>query len=331
MPGIQEIATKAGVSPATVSRALRGLQHVNERTRAKIVEAAQALGYPIDAPLKNDGRTHTVGVISPFTSRWYFSQAIAGAEQALREAGLDILLYNFTQLSGRERIFQNQSMRDRVDALIVISLPPTEEEFQSMLALDIPIALIGIHRPEVSSVTIDDVAGARTATQHLVNQGHKVIGLISGEPTSPWGFPVPSDRRDGFLAVLKENGLKFNPNHEVHADFTSHTAERAMDDLLARADRPTAIFCASDEMAFGAMISIRNHGLRVPEDISIVGFDGHEMAGFAELTTIAQPVHMLGEMAAWSILEKMKKADTPPKTLTLPTTLVVRKSTQKIN
>lgn len=330
MAGIQEIAEKAGVSPATVSRALRGLQHVNERTRKKIVDAAELLGYPINASQKQNGRSQTVGVISPFTSRWYFSQAIAGVEQALREAGLDLLLYNFTQLKGRERIFRDQSMRNRVDALIVISLPPTQAEFQSLLSIGVPISLIGFHRSEVSSITIDDIAGAKTATQHLVNQGHRVIGLMSGEPTSPWDFPVPNDRRTGFLSALAEAGLTFNPNHEVHADFNMSTAVRAMDDLLARPDRPTAIFCESDEMAFGAMMSLRRHGLRCPEDVSIIGFDGHDMSEFAGLTTIAQPVHMLGEMAAWAIMEKLNHPESAPKSLTLPTTLVVRNSTKKL-
>lgn len=330
MPGIQEIAEKAGVSAATVSRALRGLQHVNERTRAKIVEAAEVLGYPIDIQAKKTGKTHTVGVISPFTSRWYFSQAIAGAEQALREAEFDLLLYNFSQIKGREKIFQNPNLRERVDALIVISLPPTNEEFQNLIATGLPISLIGYRRPEVSSFSIDDVAGAKTATQHLINQGHKTIGLISGADMGAWNFPVPKNRKTGFLEALTEAGLKFNPHHEVQADFTMATAMAAMDDLLARPNRPTAIFCESDEMAYGAMMSMKKHGLSCPEDISIVGYDGHEMAGFANLTTIAQPVHMLGELAALSVMEKINHPDKTPKTLTLPTTLVVRGSTRRI-
>ena len=144
--GIKEIASLSGVSIATVSRALRGLHHVNPETRKRIIDAAQSLGYPIEID-ENQGqpkRTNSVGIVAPYISRWYFAQVISGAEQALREAGLDLLLYNFSQMKGRERLFQHQLLKGRVDALIVISLPPTEEEFDSMLSLGIPIALVGM-------------------------------------------------------------------------------------------------------------------------------------------------------------------------------------------
>lgn len=333
MAGIKEVAEEAGVSSATVSRALRGLHHVNDATRSKIIAAAQKLNYPLTPAKSNSSssRTNSVGVVAPYISRWYFSQVISGAEQALREAGLDLLLYNFSQMKGRERLFQHQLLKGRVDALIVISLPPTVEEFDSMISLGIPIALVGMDHPKCASVKIDDIAGARSATQHLVNQGHKKIGLMSGRPDDPFNFSVPQDRRKGFMQVLAENGLEWLPQREVHGDFTMHTAVRAMDDLLARPNRPTAIFCESDEMAMGAMQALRRHGLKAPDDISIVGFDGHEMAEFSELTTIEQPVQLMGEMAAWSIMERLRKPNVEPPTLVLPTTLVVRNSTRRIN
>ena len=332
MAGIKEVAEEAGVSTATVSRALRGLQHVNDATRAKIIAAAEKLDYPLTPARGNtsQGRTNSVGVVAPYISRWYFSQVISGAEQALREAGLDLLLYNFSAMKGRERLFQHQLLKGRVDALIVISLPPTTEEFDSMLSLGIPIALVGMEHPECASIKIDDVSAARTATQHLVNQGHKKIGLMSGRPDDPFNFSVPQDRRRGFMSVLAENGLEWLPSREVHGDFTMHTASRAMDDLLARPNRPTAIFCESDEMAMGAMQALRRHGLKTPDDISIVGFDGHEMAEFSELTTIEQPVQLMGEMAAWSIMERLRKPHVEAPSLVLPTTLVVRNTTRRL-
>ncbi len=332
MAGIKEVASEAGFSTATVSRALRGLQHVNPQTREKIVTAAMKLNYPL-TPERGEifpSRTHSVGIVAPYISRWYFSQVISGAEQALREAGLDLLLYNFSQMKGRERLFQHQLLKGRVDALIVISLPPTEEEFDSMLSLGIPIALVGMDHKWCASVKIDDVASARTATQHLVNQGHKKIGLMSGSPGDPFNFSVPQDRRKGFLSTLAESGLEWLPSREVYGDFTMNTASRAMDDLLARPNRPTALFCESDEMAMGAIKAMRRHGLKCPDDISIVGFDGHEMAEFSELTTIEQPVALMGEMAARSIIERIKKPISEPPSLVLPTTLVVRNSTRRL-
>lgn len=208
MAGIKEIAAEAGVSIATVSRALRGMHYVNEATREKIVAAAQKLNYPLMkakaiTPLS---RGKSVGIVSPFIASWYFAQAINGAEQALREAGFDLLLYNFSQMRGRERLFQHQLLKGRVDGLIVISLPPTEEEFESMLGLGIPIALVGMHHKDCTSIAIDDVAGARTATQHLVNQGHREIALLSGRPDDPFNFHVPRDRRLWLCKSLQRMG-----------------------------------------------------------------------------------------------------------------------------
>ena len=145
MSGVVEIAERAGVSPATVSRALRGLHHVNERTRSKIVAAAMELNYPLRPdllPASAKKKTNRIGVVSPYLSRWFFTQAINGVEQSLREAGLDLLLYNFSQVDSRQRIFQQRQLRGKVDALIVISLPPTDDEFDSLLSLGIPITTI---------------------------------------------------------------------------------------------------------------------------------------------------------------------------------------------
>lgn len=330
--GVKEVAEEAGVSVATVSRALRGLHHVNDDTRLRIIEAAEKLKYPIPqtSAKKIYGRTNSIGVIAPFVARWYFAQVINGAEQALREAGLDLLLYNFSQMKGRERLFQHQMLKGRVDGLIVISIPPTEEEFDSMLSLGIPVSLVGMHHDKCSSVAIDDVTAARTATQHLVNQGHKKIGLISGSPHDPFNFSVPQDRRNGFMQVLAESGLEWVPTREVYGDFTMHGASRAVDDLLARPNRPTAIFAQSDEMALGALQAFRRHGLKVPDDISIIGFDGHEMSEFSDLTTIEQQPSLMGEMAAWSIMERLKAPKSELHSITLPTTLIVRNSTRRL-
>ncbi len=332
MAGIKEIADLAGVSTATVSRALRGMHHVNEETRRKIVAAAEKLDYPIgiEKVRTANGRLHSVGVVAPYIANWYFSQVIHGAEQALRESGFDLLLYNFSHMKGRERLFQHQLLKGRVDGIIVISLPPKKEEFDSMLSLGIPIALVGMHHEGCASVAIDDVAAARTATQHLVNQGHKEIALMSGRPDDPFNFSVPQDRRLGFMQVLAENGLKWLPIREVHGDFTMHGGARAMDELLARPNRPTAIFCESDEMAIGAMQAVRRHGLKVPADISIIGFDGHEMAEFSDLTTIEQPVQLMGEIAGQAIMEKLRKPDSTMASINLPTTLIVRNSTRRM-
>lgn len=334
MAGIVEIAELAGVSPATVSRALRGLHHVNEKTRAKIVKAAQELDYPLRpevAPPGEDGRTNTIGVIAPFLFRWYFAQALAGVEEALREAGMDLLLYNFSQIDARQRIFLQRKMIDKVDGLIVISLPPTEDEFRRILNLGIPLSLLGVTDSRCPSVSIDDVQGAQIATQHLVDMGHRDIALMIGQNDQKYDFKVSSQRKEGFLGVLKDNGIEFDPRNELLADYDSATAELVMDDFLRRKKLPTAIFCSSDEMAFGVYKSLTKKGMRIPDDFSIVGYDGHELSAALNLTTVVQPVRFLGQLAASQVLAQITKPGTEQKAMIVPTSLVQRGSVAKLN
>ncbi len=334
MAGIVEIAELAGVSPATVSRALRGLHHVNEKTRAKIIKAAQELDYPLRpevAPPGEDGRTNTIGVIAPFLFRWYFAQALAGVEEALREAGMDLLLYNFSQIDARQRIFLQRKMIDKVDGLIVISLPPTEDEFRRILNLGIPLSLLGVTDSRCPSVSIDDVQGAQIATQHLVDMGHRDIALMIGQNDQKYDFKVSSQRKEGFLGVLKDNGIEFDPRNELLADYDSATAELVMDDFLRRKKLPTAIFCSSDEMAFGVYKSLTKKGMRIPDDFSIVGYDGHELSAALNLTTVVQPVRFLGQLAASQVLAQITKPGTEQKAMIVPTSLVQRGSVAKLN
>lgn len=334
MSGIVEIAKRAGVSPATVSRALRGMHHVNERTRKRIIEAAQLLDYPIRPdllPPSASTKTNTIGVIAPFISRWYFSQALAGVEQALREAGMDLLLYNFAQVDARQRVFQQKKLVGKVDGLIVISLPPTEREFDQILGLGIPVALIGTPDTRCACVSIDDVAGAEMATEYLIEMGHRDIAIMVGQNSFAFEFEVADQRRLGFLNALTNNGIEFNPAFEVSAGFDSHTAELAMDEFLRKKKLPTAIFCQSDEMAFGVLRSISKKGLRVPEDISVMGYDDHEFSSTIGLTTIAQPVQFLGQLAASQIMAKIEKSVTKITQMKVPTHLVVRESVKKLD
>ncbi len=334
MSGIVEIAKKAGVSPATVSRALRGMHHVNERTRKRIIEAAQVLDYPIRPdllPASATSRTNTIGVIAPFISRWYFSQALAGIEQALREAGMDMLLYNFAQVDARQRVFQQKKLVGKVDGLIVVSLPPTEREFDQILGLGIPVSLLGVAETRCSSVSIDDVKGAQVAAEYLVEMGHRDIAIMVGQNERHFNFKVASNRKAGFLSVLQSHGIEFNENFEIVADFDSHTAEIAMDEFLTRKKLPTAIFCESDEMAFGVVKSLRKKGLRVPEDISVVGYDDHEFASTIGLTTISQPVQFLGQLAASQIMARIEKPESANSQMKVPTSLVVRDSVKNLN
>jgi len=333
MAGVVEIAERAGVSPATVSRALRGLHHVNDDTRKKIVDAAVELNHPVRPdllPRDAHSKTNAVGVIAPYISRWYFTQSINGIEQSLREAGFDLLLYNFSLVESRQRVFQERLLRGKVDALIVISMPPRDDEFQSLLELGIPLTLLGFDHEGCNSVMVDDVLGGKIAAEHLIEYGHKSIAMLTGERDTTFNFSVSDNRTTGFLSALENAGLEWNPDFEVRGDYNIKTSEMAVETFLRKKKLPTAIFCHSDEMAFGAMKAIRNKGMRIPEDISIIGFDDHEMAQYVGLTTVSQPPQFLGQMAAATTIASITKPETQMKHLSVATSLIKRETTARI-
>jgi len=331
MTSIKDVAREVGVSTATVSRALRGLPRVSEETRLRVVSVAERLDYvasPQAASLAS-GQTRAVGVIVPFVTRWFYGSVVHGAEELLREAGYDLLLYNLAgDHEARHRVFRTHLLRKRVDAVMVLSLSPTEEEIASLARLDRPVAIVGARVPGWSSVRIDDVVTAKIAVQHLVDLGHRRIGYVGGSLENQLDFAAPLDRLTGYRSALAAAGLRLNPVWEVASDFTVRGGLAATRHLLEASPRPTAIFAASDEMAIGAVHAVREVGLRVPDDVSVVGIDDHEMAEFFELTTVAQPVHEQGRLAARLLLQAIERGvgDEPP-SMTVPTRLVVRRTT----
>ena len=323
-----DVARMAGVSTATVSRALRGVNGVNARTRERVLAAADELGY-VSSPAASrlaGGPTGTVAVVVPFITRWFFSEVISGAEEVLRDRGVDLLLYNLGHVKGRERYFSGEALRRRADAVLVLCLPLSDAELAALGGARIPVVLVGANVGDCPSVRIDDVAGARTAVQHLVNLGHERIALISGTPGDPMGFTTQFDRRQGYRETLAAAGLPADPELDVGGDFTVEGGERAMAQLLSRPNPPTAVFAESDEMAFGALRILRHAGLSA-QDISLIGFDDHALADLMDLTTIAQPVRKQGARAAQLLLDVLDGRG-GERRITMPTQLIVRGTTR---
>jgi DNA-binding LacI/PurR family transcriptional regulator len=332
MTSIKDVARSVGVSTATVSRALRGLPRVSDETRDRVLKAAADLDYvasPSAAGLAS-GQTMAVGVVVPFVTRWFYAGVVQGAERLLREAGYDLLLYNLGgDREARRRLFLTHLLRKRVDAVLVLSLTPTDDEIAALNSLDRPVAVVGASVPGWGGVRIDDDATARIAMRHLLDLGHKRIGFIGGSLEDQLDFHAPLDRRQGYRGAMGEAGLQIDASWEAVGDFTVRGGLAAMRLLLEADPRPTAVFAASDEMAVGAVHAVREAGLRVPQDISVIGIDDHEMAEFFGLSTVAQPVHEQGQLAANLLLEALSDGDGArrPRTLTVPTRLVVRTTT----
>jgi DNA-binding LacI/PurR family transcriptional regulator len=275
-----------------VSRALRGLPDVATATRDRVLAAAADLNYvasPFAARLAS-GRTATVGLVVPWVNRWFFAEVIATVETELRRAGFDLLLYNLGDEEGRSRFFDVMPVRKRVDGVLIASLVLDDAEFGALTDLNRPVGLLGIQREGFLSASIDDVGAARTAVDHLVGTGRERIALIGGDTDDPMAFTPPLHRRDGYRDALTAAGLEPDPCLEQLGYFTVDGGRAAMRRLLEMPQRPTAIFAESDEMAFGALREIRDAGLRVPEDVAVIGFDDHPMSELMDLSTVRQPV-----------------------------------------
>jgi LacI family transcriptional regulator, repressor for deo operon, udp, cdd, tsx, nupC, and nupG len=324
---IAAVARLAGVSTATVSRALRGLPNVSADTRARVLRAALELDYVISPSASRlaSGQTHSIGVVTPYLGRWFFGQVLSGAEEVLHAAGFDLLLYALPDEATRADFFTRMPLRRRVDGVLVLTLPMEGSEIEQLGALGVPLASVGVPGPGVSCVGIDDGAAARVAVNHLVNLGHERIALIGGGPSEPIHFTVPHDRLAGYRGAMADAGLPVPDGYEADGAFTYAGGEAAMADLLSLPNPPTAVFAESDEMAIGAMRTIRHSGLRCPDDISIIGFDDHELAQMMDLTTIAQPVHEQGRIAAHLLLDQIAGAEAGDRQL--PTRIVLRSST----
>jgi LacI family repressor for deo operon, udp, cdd, tsx, nupC, and nupG len=335
MTGIKDVAREVGVSTATVSRALRGLPRVSPETRERVLEVATRMGYvasPHAASLAS-GQTHSIGVVVPNVTRWFFGSIVHGAEELLRQEGYDLLLYTVTnEPASRQRLFNSYLLRKRVDAVMVLALRPTPEEVASLERTGSPTVVVGGAVPGWSSVRIDDVEAAATAVRHLVELGHTKIAHLGGVPDPEHAgldFSAPGERLHGYRLAMKEAGLEIPAGWEVTGDFTALGGLTACRRLLASGARPTAIFAGSDEMAIGASHAVREAGLRVPDDISIIGIDNHELAEYFDLSTIAQPAPELGRLGARTLLDALS-SPTPPVETIVPTQLIARGTTARV-
>ena len=235
MVSIDEVARLAGVSTATVSRALSGRGNVSAATRARVEAATESLGYVVSASASSlaSGRTRNIGVLVPFLDRWFFSTVLNGVASALMRRGYDITLYNLTtDPDVRRSIFETFLRRQRVDGVIAVSIELGTEETARLSELDLPVIAIGGPNPRLSTLAVDDVAVARLATEHLLALGHRDIAHIGASPEFDIDFHIPTQRRQGFEQAMADAGIPARPALYEPADFTIEGGFRAAKQLL---------------------------------------------------------------------------------------------------
>jgi DNA-binding LacI/PurR family transcriptional regulator len=255
---------------------------------------------------------------------------VEAAEDVFEQAGWDLLLFNLNgHESTRRKVLRTAALPKRVDALMLVATPLLTDDFEVVAGLQLPGVTIssGAAVPGWPSFRIDDVQAARAATQHLIDLGHVRIAHLTGDPDDELTYTTPGDRRAGYLEAMAGVGVDPDPALCQESHFTVAGGEFATRKLLAAADTPpTAIFAACDEMAIGALRALRFAGLRVPEDVSVIGIDDHDVSVAVGLTTVAQPAAEQGRLGALALLDALHGRP-PADSVTLRTQLVVREST----
>ena len=323
---IQEVARRAGVSTATVSRYLAG-EHVR---RAEAVAAAVLeLDYrpsPTARGLRM-GRHLAVGVVVPDIANPFFAWVTRGIENVLAPAGLQVALSNSDESVQREAELVADLQR-RVDGVILAPATETDSVPDYLAAAGTPVVFIdrGLREnTRFDVVEVDNSIGAAAVATHLAELGHRSIGMISGPLTSTPG----RERHEGFLSRLGDLGHQIQPAHIVVADFKESGGKLAMVRLLDQAEPPTGVFVANNLMSIGALKAVREMGLRIPHDISVVGFDDLDLGPLLDppFTVIERPTVTQGEVAARLMLERLRDPQRPQQSVVLPVQLIVRAST----
>ncbi len=329
---IQEVARAANVSPATVSRVLTKSGLVSERTREAVLEAIRATGYRVNQSARNlrMQRASAVLVLVPDLGKPFYSGILAGISEGFAGSGYAVLITDTVNDPLQESALAGYFLDGRIDGAISLDgrLSPTALRECAELGAGEKIVFLcewveGERFPVISS---ENTEGARLAIQHLHALGHRKVAHITG----PEGNVLTAARREGMVSERARLGLPVRPEWIIRGDFSLESGRDAAARILDMTDRPTAVFCSADMVAFGLISGLQQGGLRVPEDISVVGFDDIEMSGFyvPALTTIRQDRHKLGLRAAEVLLEKLTSKNGNSKSeAPLPVGLVVRDST----
>lgn len=302
---IEQVARRAGVSVATVSRALRGLPNVAPTTRLRVEQVARDLDYHVDATASRLARgiTDTVGLAVPNINDWYFSQVASGVEAVLSEEGFDLSIYSIADAAARDRLLTKATALRRLDGLVLVDVLLRDLEIERLSGLgDMHVVTVGQRTSAFPSVTVDNVSAGELATRHLLNLGHERIGFIGDDDSRPLDFHATMSRRVGYVAALDQAGIADDPHLTAHGQYTMRGGMTAMAELMSAPGAPTAVFCCSDEMAMGALRALGELGLNVPGDVSVVGFDDHELAEVFNLSTVRQDPVWQGASAARLLL-----------------------------
>lgn len=325
---IVDVAAEAGVSFGTVSRVINNDKHVRKETRQRVLDTMQRLGFVANRQARSlaGGKTNTIGVLVPDLGTGYIGEIIRGIDAELSLSGFDLILYTTHRTASKEANYVANLATGMVDGLLLV-LPRSPSNFMGTLTeINFPFVLIdhqGIG-PDCPAVGATNWQGGFSATEYLIKLGHQRIGFITG-----WmDLGCALERLDGYRSALRTYHIVENPDWIYEGTFFQQDGYAGATKLLDLPEPPTAIFASNDVMAMGVMDAVRTRGLRVPHDVSVIGFDDIPQAALIHpaLTTITQPLEKMGRVATQMLLDLLKNPEKKADRIELPTQLVVRDS-----
>ncbi|WP_337191707.1 LacI family DNA-binding transcriptional regulator [Streptomyces sp. HUCO-GS316] len=332
-PTMADVAERAGVSTSTVSRTLRGLSTVSPEVRARVEQAARELDFAVSRQAASlvTGRTGVVAVMVPTLTSWFMGAALTSLGPVLRASGMEMNIYVIPDMAEREAFFDRLPARRNADALLVFSFDLTDEEMARLDDLGMPVVYVSQHVEGRPSVYVDDVAGARHGTRHLLNLGHRRIAFVKTVGASGFSFSS-QERLLGYQQALTEAGIALDDDLVVATRFgDKRGVAEALGTLLSLREPPTAVFTEWDEVAASVMRALRKTRIEVPERMSVLGFDDQPLAEWFDLSTVAQSPSDIGREAGELALRLINDPETDEtRHVVLPTHVIPRATTAPV-
>jgi DNA-binding LacI/PurR family transcriptional regulator len=329
-----DVAKLAGVSRTTVSFVLNDVPHVQipEETRQRVFDAAEHLGYRPDAAARSlaTRQTHTLALVlyqsaDRIVGDAFLASVVRGLSEVAQQRGFRLLLHPFEEI-GKSEAYVSLVLENRIDGLIVSGPRSDDEQLPKLHAEGFPLVLLGqLNGADIHFVDVDNTAAAHRAVSHLIQLGHTGIGLITNAPLE---YTASADRWQAYRQALTEAGLPYDESIVRYGNFDARSGYQAMEELLALPQPPTATFIASDEVATGALAALHEHGVAIPEEMAIVGFDDIPVARYLvpSLTTVHLPAYELGLRAADMLIRIIQGQEIAERGILLDTELIIRES-----
>ncbi len=323
---IYDIARRAEVSIATVSRVFNDSPRVSDTTRRRVQHVARAMGYRPHAMAQGLARrsTNLIAAVIPVLTNYFYMEVLRGMQDALAASDVDLIVYSAATPEDVDGQLARALQRGRSEGVLVLSTPLNEERYRRLETARQAVVLVDSDHPDFDSILVDNVEGGIRATRHLIGQGFERIAHITVHPEPP----PARERRAGYEQAIREAGrlpIVASSDRRPYG-FCEESGYEAMRSLIARPDRPDAVFVASDVQALGALCALQDAGLSAPEDMAIVGFDDVKVSAYARLTTLRQPMYEMGTLAVERLLLRLSEPDLPPQRFCFVPELVCRAS-----